>query len=50
MEDGDFRIHIVKNYPIYAHFENSIIFFGQKQSKRMKKGGKYEVWKGNCPI
>ena len=33
MEDGDFRIHIVKNYPIYAHFENSIIFFGQKQLK-----------------
>ena len=50
MEDGDFRIHIVKNYPIYAHFENSIIFFGQKQPKRMKKGGKYEIRKGNCPI
>lgn len=50
MNHGDSRIHIDLNYPIYAHFENSIIFFGQKQSKRMKKGEKYEIWKGNCPI
>lgn len=50
MNHGDSRIHLDRNYQMYARFENSITFFGQKQSKRMKKGEKYESGKGNCPI